>query len=103
WPCCRPPTACWARCSFHGGGRRPGPSPSGEFPLDTFALDTFLRRVFPVSREGTRSASTAANSNRMHMDSYVPPKPDNRAAVEGELLTDDQRRGPEIWLDKQSL
>jgi len=37
------------------------------------------------------------------MDSYVPPKPDNRAAVEGELLTDDQRRGPEIWLNKQSL
>src|SRR4029078_8350880 len=39
----------------------------------------------------------------MHMDSYVPPKPDNRAAVEGELLTDDRRRGSEIWLDKQSL
>ena len=43
------------------------------------------------------------------MDSYVPPNsavpPDSaqRRAVEGELLTGDERRGPAIWVDKQNL
>src|SRR5437763_13712854 len=37
------------------------------------------------------------------MDSYVPPHSAKRGAVEGELLTDDERRGPGVWLDKKSL
>jgi len=37
------------------------------------------------------------------MESYVPPDSARRAAVKGELLTDDEQRGPGIWLDKKSL
>ena len=37
------------------------------------------------------------------MDSKDPPDSATRSAVEGELLTDDERRGPGIWIDKTSL
>jgi len=37
------------------------------------------------------------------MHSYDPRNPAERQAVEGELLTGDERRGPEIWVGKKNL
>jgi len=37
------------------------------------------------------------------MDSQFPPDSAERTAVEGELLTDNERRGPAIWIDKKNL
>src|SRR6478752_6573218 len=39
----------------------------------------------------------------MHMDSYHSRDPAQRQAVEGELLTGDERRGTAIWIGKQNL
>jgi Domain of unknown function (DUF4112) len=38
----------------------------------------------------------------MHTDSYAPDS-SKRNAVEGELLTGDERRGPQIWIDRRAL
>src|SRR5438552_697929 len=40
---------------------------------------------------------------RACMDSKDPPDSATRSAVEGELLTEDQDRGPGVWIDKTSL
>ncbi len=39
----------------------------------------------------------------MHMHSYDPRNPAQRQAVEGELLTGDERRDPGIWVGKKNL
>ncbi len=39
----------------------------------------------------------------MDMHSYDPRHPAQQQAVDGELLTGDERRGPAIWIGKQNL